>query len=222
MPSEQPLYCISIFGLTKFFQGQELSIKKLAEKFIEDIKNIQPKGPYYLITYCADSYLTFEVAQQLQAQGEKIALLAFIDALWLNVKLNYSRHCYNWREFGFIYFLEKGKNNLQYFGKKIINKLKERQKEEEVLISYLEDVKLLKIYQEKRDNYQPQEYPGKITLFICRELFSFYSDERSKLPKLANQGVEVHKIPGYHHTVFKEPYIQILVEKLLNNCDFKY
>jgi thioesterase domain-containing protein len=120
--SDQPFYCLHIFGLTEFFQNQlsHLRIEDIAAKFIEDMRLIQPDGPYFLVTYCADSCLTFEMAQQLHAQGQEIALLAFIDTIWKPVNLGNYKHWYNLRQFGLNYILEKAKNKLKFTKDRLI------------------------------------------------------------------------------------------------------
>ncbi|MBD1911607.1 MULTISPECIES: non-ribosomal peptide synthetase [unclassified Leptolyngbya] len=48
--------------------------------YIEQIRQIQPEGPYFIGGLCAGGRLAFEVALQLQKQGQKTALLAIFDA----------------------------------------------------------------------------------------------------------------------------------------------
>ena len=38
-------------------------------------------GPYFLGGYCMGGTVAFEVAQQIQAQGERVALLALFDTV---------------------------------------------------------------------------------------------------------------------------------------------
>jgi len=48
--------------------------------YIEQIRTVQPQGPYLLGGLCAGGRLAFEVAFHLQQQGETIALLAILDS----------------------------------------------------------------------------------------------------------------------------------------------
>ena len=56
------------------------SVKEIAQHFVEAIQSHRPAGPYLLTGICFGAHVAFEVAQQLAAKGEKIALLAMIDA----------------------------------------------------------------------------------------------------------------------------------------------
>ena len=54
------------------------SIESLASYQIEQIRRYRPHGPYLLVGHCAGGALAFEVAQQLAAAGQEVALLALI------------------------------------------------------------------------------------------------------------------------------------------------
>lgn len=79
LPSEQPFYALQRPDL----DGQAvtlISVEEMARKCLEEIKIIQPQGPYFIGGHCFGGTVAFEIAQQLYAQGEKVALLALIDA----------------------------------------------------------------------------------------------------------------------------------------------
>ena len=48
--------------------------------FVAEIRGVQPGGPYYLSGHSAAGIVAFEVAQQLRAQGEDVALLAIVES----------------------------------------------------------------------------------------------------------------------------------------------
>lgn len=56
------------------------SIEALAKYQVTQIRQYQPAGPYLVAGHCSGGTLAFEVAQQLLAAGEKVALLALIGA----------------------------------------------------------------------------------------------------------------------------------------------
>ena len=51
-----------------------------ASHYIEELRRVQPQGPYRLGGLCAGGVLAYEMARQLVAQGEVVALLAIIDS----------------------------------------------------------------------------------------------------------------------------------------------
>lgn len=75
---DQPLYGLRSVGLEG--EAEPLTdLPSIAEHFIEDIKRIQPVGPYRLIGFCIGGMVALEIAQQLKRQGEKTEMLGLID-----------------------------------------------------------------------------------------------------------------------------------------------
>jgi thioesterase domain-containing protein/acyl carrier protein len=56
------------------------SIEDMANYSLEAARTLQPHGPYLLIGYSLGGLVTLEMAQQLTAEGEKVALLAMLDS----------------------------------------------------------------------------------------------------------------------------------------------
>jgi thioesterase domain-containing protein len=78
LDANQPVYGLRY---PEFDPGQlpPLSIEAVAVKFVVAIRRVQPVGPYRLAGYSLGSIVAFEMAQQLQAAGESVELLAFFD-----------------------------------------------------------------------------------------------------------------------------------------------
>lgn len=56
------------------------AIEDMARCSLEAVRTLQPHGPYFLIGFSLGGLVTLEMAQQLTAEGEKIALLAMLDS----------------------------------------------------------------------------------------------------------------------------------------------
>jgi non-ribosomal peptide synthetase component F/pimeloyl-ACP methyl ester carboxylesterase len=54
-------------------------LEDIAADYIEQIQTIQPEGPYFLSGLSNGGNIALEMAQQLQKQGQKVALLAMFD-----------------------------------------------------------------------------------------------------------------------------------------------
>jgi thioesterase domain-containing protein len=52
----------------------------MAAHYLRETKTVQPKGPYLIGGHCFGGKVAFEMAFQLRAQGEQVAMLAVIDA----------------------------------------------------------------------------------------------------------------------------------------------
>ncbi|HEY9151630.1 MAG TPA: beta-ketoacyl synthase N-terminal-like domain-containing protein, partial [Anaerolineales bacterium] len=59
--------------------GNPSKIETLAARYIEDIRRIQPDGPYLLGGVCFGGPVAFEMAQQLRQQGQQVSFLALIE-----------------------------------------------------------------------------------------------------------------------------------------------
>jgi len=77
--SDHPIYGIQSKGTDGLDQPLE-RIEDMAEFSIDAMRELQPQGPYILIGYSLGGLVALEMAQRLSAAGEKIALLAMLDA----------------------------------------------------------------------------------------------------------------------------------------------
>ena len=75
--ADQPVYGLNSPGA--YGEPVPHTIEEMAERFIKDIREERPHGPYALIGYCSGGTIAFEVAQQLQAAGEEVSFLAGIE-----------------------------------------------------------------------------------------------------------------------------------------------
>ncbi|MEH1917808.1 non-ribosomal peptide synthetase [Nostoc sp.] len=76
----QPFYGLQPIGLDG--ESSPLTrIEDMAAHYIEALRRVQPKGPYFLGGWSFGGWVAFEMAQQLQKSGEEVALLAVLDTL---------------------------------------------------------------------------------------------------------------------------------------------
>jgi len=57
----------------------EFDIEGMAAQYVADIRAFAPHGPYHLGGYCFGGNVAYEMARQLEAQGERVALLAVLN-----------------------------------------------------------------------------------------------------------------------------------------------
>jgi amino acid adenylation domain-containing protein len=79
LAADQPLYALQPSGL----DGQaaiDRGIAAMAASCIAELRTVQPHGPYLLAGRCNGATVAYEVAQQLRAAGEEVALLASLDS----------------------------------------------------------------------------------------------------------------------------------------------
>lgn len=74
--SAQPFYALDTYKYNN--PDAPLTLAEIATAHLQSIRSIQPEGPYLLGGFCSGAYLAYEVAKQLQEQGQKVELLILI------------------------------------------------------------------------------------------------------------------------------------------------
>jgi thioesterase domain-containing protein len=77
--SDHAIYGMQARGIDGLDEPLE-RIEDMAEFYINAIKELQPSGPYVLMGYSLGGLVVLEMAQRLSANGERVALLAMLDA----------------------------------------------------------------------------------------------------------------------------------------------
>ncbi len=71
----------------------DLPLEAMASSYLEAVRSVQASGPYTLGGYSMGGVVAFEMARQLQAQGESVGLLAILDAWSPGSHLPFVRKC---------------------------------------------------------------------------------------------------------------------------------
>jgi thioesterase domain-containing protein len=218
--TDQPVYGLQPLG---FEEGEvpHNRVEDMAAYYIKEMRNFQPKGPYYLGGTCFGGFVVFEMAQQLLAQDCSVALLALFDLgdpaaapTRITRSLNFFEKLAHYAHMTVVHF-KRGQltNAFRWWVKRKITYQGHR-------IQYVMDA-----HQAARNNYVLQVYSGKITLFQSSEFralengrsdrwFQRWQPWRGRWSEFATGGFECHVIEGKHVEIFEEPRIQILVEQL--------
>lgn len=75
----QPFYGLQSIGIDG--ETPLTRIEDMATHYIEALRLVQPKGPYFLGGWSFGGWVAFEMAQQLQKSGEEVALLVVLDTV---------------------------------------------------------------------------------------------------------------------------------------------
>jgi len=76
---DQPVYSFEYAGM----DGKSepfTSINMMAKAFIQELRIVQPEGPYYLSGLCFGGLVAFDMAQQLVSQGQEVAFIGVLDS----------------------------------------------------------------------------------------------------------------------------------------------
>jgi amino acid adenylation domain-containing protein len=214
---EQPVYGLQAQGLDGK-QAPLSRVEDMATLYIKEIRTLYPEGPYFLAGYSFGGTLAFEMAQQLHAQGQKVALLALCDTQSPTLQENHPSfvgsvliHLSN------LWQLEP-KAKLHYLLDLLRSKLKKvtyREFLRSELSESVENFAVLDANMQADKDYVPQIYSGSVTLFRCRvQEPKFSHDPQLGWGELVAEKLEIHDIPGSHYVMLKEPHVRVLAEKL--------
>lgn len=211
---DQPIYALRYGIATQTTQSViELpdQVENLAAHYIQEMRRLQPIGPYHLMGSSFGGTIAFEMAQQLHKQGEEVALLAIFDtSLWPRPpKLS--------TEKGLIKRLKMGvpglKRSFQYRWSKFQFEVKNKGRYTPHFY-WANEGYLVK-------PYVPQFYPGKVLLFHALAEAKEYQDPHW-LPTQWQQTVsilETFNIPGDHNGILQDPHVHTIKRILQNALD---
>ena len=75
---DQPIYGLQSRGLDGTV-APLTQIEDIAASYITEIRDVRPDGPYHLVGLCMGGVVAYEMAQQLHAAGQEVALLGLIE-----------------------------------------------------------------------------------------------------------------------------------------------
>lgn len=222
---DQPVYALQAQGL----DGQKPPLRRVEEMaahYIREMRTIQPEGPYYLLGASFGGLVIFEMAHQLLAEGEKVALMAMLNTNCPVFTRTQRLRCHigHLQELGVrTYAKQVAKALQQRIGKPPVSTGKDASPDPQIakLLENRADgdealVRTLVSIIDAEENYVPtgKVYPGRITLFWAMNSKEDFEDNRLGWRRLAALGLDVHKIPGNHTTIREEPNVRILAERL--------
>ena len=222
--TDQPFYALQAQGLNGN-QPFHTKVEDMASHYIQEIKTIQPQGPYFLGGYSFGGLVVFEMARQLHEQGEKIAFLAVLDTCLVN---HIQRDSFLKRIL--LHFHNIQQKGLSYLFHRIIDwsKLGKDQMENSYML-YLESINALpdndkhllitSINTEVASKYIVPVYPGQMTLLRTEDqsrtsAVGFRYDPQYGWGDLVMGGLNIQYVPGSHHSLLEEPHVQVVAEKL--------
>jgi phthiocerol/phenolphthiocerol synthesis type-I polyketide synthase E len=229
--ADQPFYGLQSPGLDGSC-APLTRIEDMAATYLKEIRKVQPRGPYFLGGYCLGGTVAYEIAQQIQAQGERVALLALFDttnwskiplpSMWSNSYYAVQRLFYHAANF----FRLKSAGRSQFLQEKV-KVLRTRipvwrgmllakfTKNPSAVKS--EPLVLAKIWQANDEaalTYVPQPYPGAVTDFRPIKQYRLFNKPDAKWDCLAQGGQQVIVLPAYPAGMLLEPFVEHLATAL--------
>ncbi len=234
--ADQPFTSLQLFDPSLPRASLPQTLPDIAAEYVQLIRRVQRTGPYALLGWCVAGILAFEVARQLEASGQAVSKLILFDAMapghlqrlpWYKAVL--ADQAYRWKLIAADWDrARQGKRALAVFlgNRTIVRKLKQglaprpeapaRAPAPDVALTPGEfDQWLLHYLEETAASYQPRPYGGAMTLFrSSQEPAGRFLDPKMGWGEFVEGGIEVIVIEGDHFSIFQEPAVSQVAQRI--------
>jgi amino acid adenylation domain-containing protein len=210
------------------------TLEAAAEAYLEEVRRVQPRGPYYLGGFCIGGVAALEMARTLKDAGEEVRLLAMLDSHLpevrgsLGVRDKAQIHIERFREEGTDYVREWARNKYAWELGRVRRQFGLSEDDTSDPAQYRSEF-VHQAIMYARSVYQPRFYDGHIVLFrpplaarhhlgggrvIDRDR-SFLREDNGWRRMV--RSVEIHELaapPGDHDGFVLEPYVRDLARRL--------
>jgi thioesterase domain-containing protein len=227
-----PLFCVNLWpALAKqmpdsfiyplgFWSDEHLiwdldSLEERVKPYLERLREHQPKGPYRLFGGCASASFAFEMARQLEEQGEDVPLVILVSPREIR---SASRRSDPWWSIAWRFNLHRFRHHLRemtrvpvgswpsYWFQRATTVQRRLAIRAKLAPSSLDRSAFWRVRPQLRKaifNYTPEYYPGKVTVILPKERVDIYKDADFGWGSVAGGGVDVHIVPGDHPSLFR-------------------
>jgi thioesterase domain-containing protein len=220
--------------------AQYTTVEKIAANYLEELCSVQPEGPYRIGGYSFGGLVAFEMAQQLRKRGEKVVLLALLEAsspghvrtdpvkqrrnsaAKIKARARLHRYLENLQTLSASEMIaysgaKAGKLATRLFG---IHKLKRAAKRwvyrfcersGRVMPLWVRTAYIVNVYSQAARRYDAGAYFSRVVFFKGLENAHDYE---TAWRRLVPGELDFHDTPGDHASILEEPQLRIWAEKL--------
>ncbi len=204
------------------------SLKCIAAYFVNVIRERRPRGPYMLGGWCSHGLLALEVAQQLRAQGEEVALIVMMETANPVERMAYPKWKrfvssiqlkFNLAQFEYAYLREITRaQELNYIVGRIARKATRIARSlRQILVpgSGVVPKTALEVLYEAADKYQPEPYSGPVLLIRSADRsFGFAQELRLGWKGMFGDQLEIREVKGNHYSMCMSPNVEGLAREI--------
>jgi thioesterase domain-containing protein/acyl carrier protein len=201
------------------------TIEQMAQTYLDEVREVQPHGPYMLAGYSGGGIIAFEMARRLEAAGEAIGVLAFIDTFHPQMPLpqiNALTRLERLRREGMSYIrdaFERRRRSRRDAQDE--RRLEKHLAAGEPIPLVLRELYLIRNFKQAARGYTPPAWPGKALLFRAEKVDYYH---RAGGPaygwdKTVVGGIEIIPIPGDHDTLLLGANAQRIAHRLAQAID---
>lgn len=212
----------ALYGLDPVQNGKkvfQISIQETAGIYYRNLVDFYPQGPYMLLGHSANGLFALEIARLLIQNNKEVTFLGLLDTLPPGAK---KQARFTNRVMIHIKNLQ-GKNPaqvFQYIGRSLRTLMERTRRGMIIKTNKIEDYG--KVNRDKEDMrillmdaYNPEPYPGKVTLFAAAERPWYMSwDPLTGWKDFITGQIETVLTPGDHMTMLDMPNAAILAARL--------
>ena len=192
-------------------------MEAIAAEFIRWMRRVQPRGPYHLTGYSHGGIVAYEMAQQLRAANESVALLALLDTMPPIGRLEkLGRETANLAE----RVASRGSLGLVRYAMRTVRRRLERRRARRSAAEPLLEPSIARVRRaniEAVRRYRMLPYDGDAVLLRSRERltrFGIDRDPQGGWGRWIEGGLQTRLLPGDHYAILKEPVVRTLAERL--------
>jgi amino acid adenylation domain-containing protein len=225
---EQPVFALQAMGVDGLEKPLD-TVEAIAERYISEILEQNPDGPYALAGYSLGGVIAFEIVKQFRAMGKTVTTFAMFDSYayaFESDKHSYASNTYTSKTQTFLFrvkhllsilrenpsaFIKKLNNIMRYFLHKSVSLYN---------LNDTVSLEIYKVYEHAVFNYPITSFDGTLELF-CSKNSIFYTKQdpiflgwRSYV-----KTVRRHEIEGNHYSMFFKPNVEPFARLLQQALD---
>jgi acyl transferase domain-containing protein/thioesterase domain-containing protein/acyl carrier protein len=226
--TDRPFYGIQALGLYGDEKPHE-TFEEMAQAYIAEMRIVQPHGPYFIGGFSGGGITAFEIAHQLKAQGEEIALLVLLDTPTPMEKpvtaADRARiQIQRLQAKGPAYIAEWARNRATWEIKQLQKRLEDPEPVEHTPDQFQNDA-IERAFRSALPRYQMRHLKGRIVLFRPKLEKAYVMGSGRYLTSgrkwvYEDNGwgewcdeVEVHEVPGDHDAMVLEPAVRVMAKQ---------
>jgi thioesterase domain-containing protein len=231
LPGDQPLYD---FYFTKLDGASNFPpVEQLALSFLQQIRKIQPRGPYQLCGYSKAGLVAYEIARMLLSEGESVPFLALFETWHPGYEQHLTRielvrfrllHIvHRFEKYGWELIQGRFSDAVSVFQKGISRRVKllgwrifrrffgTASQPIPKAMQQAESIVVLK-------SFVPKPYPKRFMLIRTDDPFERkLKDQTLGWQVCATEGIDVYFVPGDqdHGTMMNKPHVRAVMDKIM-------
>jgi thioesterase domain-containing protein len=224
MGRDQPVFGVQAQAL-EVGKPALLHLPDMAAHYLEEIRQVQPEGPYYLLGYSFGGTMVLEMAHQLRAAGQEVALVGMLDSKSRDYLAELSKTVSMQSKINRRVGQFAGNTSRLSLRERVsytVGKIKTRAIRYSVWAAAACNLKKVPAFMKSAtdinyvaaQNYRLSPFDGCVTLFRATEQDDPHAPQDLGWNAIFSRGVDVRELPGDHERIFLEPGIDVLVESL--------